>query len=56
MGFQTNGSRFDGSGGDTVIFSGFGASAARGPSCGTWPPPVAVAQQRTLSAFVAVCP
>jgi hypothetical protein len=34
LGLQTNGTRFDGSNGDTAIFSIWNASGSRGPSCG----------------------
>jgi len=34
MGLQTNGSRFDGSSGDTAIFSLWNANASSGPGCG----------------------
>lgn len=36
LGLQTDGSRFDGSEGDTVVFSLWNASATRGASCGTF--------------------
>ena len=36
MGLQTNGSRFDGTSGDTAIFSLWDANGARGGSCGTF--------------------
>ena len=34
LGLQTSGSRFNGTSGDTAIFSLWNANAARGPSCG----------------------
>ncbi len=37
MGLQTNGSRFDGSHGDTAIFSIWGSTGHDGPSCGKFP-------------------
>lgn len=36
MGLQTNGLRFDGSSGDTAIFSLWDANGRRGPSCGSF--------------------
>jgi Domain of unknown function (DUF3472) len=36
IGLQTNGLRFDGSKGDTAIFSAWNATSASGPSCGTF--------------------
>jgi len=36
MGLQANGHRFDGSQGDTAIFSLWGANGVRGPGCGTF--------------------
>jgi hypothetical protein len=36
LGIQTDGNRFDGSTGDTAIFSLWNADASRGPSCGTF--------------------
>jgi hypothetical protein len=36
LGVQTDGNRFDGSTGDTAIFSLWNADASRGPSCGTF--------------------
>lgn len=36
LGLQTNGNRFDGSTGDTAIFSVWGATKARGPGCGAF--------------------